>query len=121
MRQPCQPTSLQAELSASQPTARSGPRPIRQRQRAAAQARLRSARDAQAAVTLAGSPQLQDLEARVHASQVPGSGHSGLGHSGFDPTAVSRRSRQGPRFQPARDTQPAAPMDCTPPIGAEVR
>ena len=120
MRQPCQPTSLQADLSASQPAARAGPRPIRQRQRAAAQARSRGAHDAQPAPLSGGSPQLQDLEARVHASQVPGSGHSGLGHSGIVPTAVSRRSQRGPRFQPARDTQPAAPMDCTPPIGAEV-
>lgn len=121
LRQPCQPSSLQAQLSASQPAARSGPRPIRQRQRAAAQARLRSASDAQAAAPLAGSPQLQDLEARVHASQVPGSGHPGLGHSAIPATAVSRRPRQGPRFQPARDTQPATPMDCTPPIGAHVQ
>ena len=120
MRQPCQPTSLQADLSASQPAARAGPRPIRQRQRAAAQARSRGAHDAQPAPLSGGSPQLQDLEARVHASQVPGSGHSGLGHSGIVLTAVSRRSQRGPRFQPARDTQPAAPMDCTPPIGAEV-
>ncbi len=40
-----------------------------------------------------------------------------LGHSGLDTTSASRRSRQGPRL---RDMQPAAPLDCTPPIGAEV-
>ena len=68
----------------------------------------------------AGCPQLRHLEARVHASQVPGSGHSGLGYSEVVPTAASRRSRQGPGFKPAHDAQPAAPMDCTPPIGAEV-
>ena len=120
MRQPCHPTSFQAELSASHSAARSGSRPIRQRQRGAAQAHLRSARNAQAAATLAIGPQHQDLEARVHASQGPGSRHSGRGHSELDPTAASRRSRQGPCFQPARDTQPAALIDCTPPIGAEV-
>ena len=43
----------------------------------------------------AGCPQLRRLEARVHASQVPGSGHSGLGYS-------------------------EVVHDCTPPIGAEV-
>ena len=117
LRQPSQPTSFEAQLSASQQAVRSGPRPIRQRHRAAAQARSHSARATQAAATLGGSPQLQDLEARVHASQVPGSGHSGLGHTGLGPAS---RRRQGPRFQPARDTQTAAPMDCSPPIGAEV-
>ena len=61
MRQPCQPTSLQAALSASQQAARAGPRPIRQQQRAAAQARSRGAHDAQPA-PLSVSPHMQELE-----------------------------------------------------------
>ena len=43
-----------------------------------AEARSRGARDAQAAATLAESPQVRDIEARVHASQVTFFGHSGL-------------------------------------------
>ena len=46
--------------------------------RAAAEARSRGAGDAQAAATLAESPQVPDIVTRLHASQVTFSGHSGL-------------------------------------------
>ena len=46
--------------------------------RAAAEASSRGARDAQAAATLAESPQVPDIVTRLHASQVIFSGHSGL-------------------------------------------
>ena len=112
----------QAGLSASQRAAGSGPRPTRQRQQRPARTvpAMRVGQRSGLAAQRAGCPQLRRLEARVHASQVPGSGHSGLGYSEVVPTAASRRSRQGPGFKPAHDAQPAAPMDCTPPIGAEV-
>ena len=113
MRQASQTASFQVEQSAPQPARRTGPRPIRQRHRAA-QARMRDTREPQMSQQ-SPSPQLQQLEARVQAGRAPGTDRSGLGLS-----AATRPTRIGPRFQPARDTQPAAPMDCTPPIGAQV-
>lgn len=119
MRQPSQQASSQAQLLQQQqppappqpqPPRHSGPRPIRQRQRAAL-ARARAAQPAQATP----SPQLRQLEARVQASRAPGDARAGLGA-----TAASGPPQPGARFLPARDTQPATPMDCTPPSGAEI-
>ena len=114
MRQPSQPASFQAELSAPQAAARSAPRPIRQRQRAA-KALSRGAGDAAPSSTPPASTQLQELEARVRSSRTPGINRTGLGC-----TADTRTSSQGPSLHAARDTQPPTPMDCYPPPGPEV-
>jgi hypothetical protein len=113
LRQPSQPSSFQSQRSAPDPSRRSGPRPIRQRQRAA-QARTRTAAAAQPTQP-APSAQLQQLEARVQASRAPGGDRSGLGAS-----ASISGARSGPRFRPAGDTQPLTPMDCTPPRCAQI-
>lgn len=114
MRQPSQAATFQVAQPSLQPPRRPGPRPIRQRQRTA-RARTPEA-DAPQAVA-APSTQLRELEARVQASRAPGGDRSGLGR-----TTASRpaQARDSPRFRPASDTQPAAPMDCTPPAGAEI-
>ncbi|BDA48800.1 hypothetical protein COCOBI_12-4820 [Coccomyxa sp. Obi] len=114
MRQPSQPASFQAELSTPQSVPRSGPRPIRQRQRAA-KALSRGACDAATSSSPPASTQLHELEARVRSSRTPGSDRTGLGC-----TAATRTRPQGPSFHAARDTQPAIPMDCYPPPGAQV-
>ncbi|KAK9919138.1 hypothetical protein WJX75_009648 [Coccomyxa subellipsoidea] len=117
LRQPSQPSSFQSQRlsqrSAPDPLRRSGPRPIRQRQRAA-KARTRTAAAAQPTQP-APSAQLQQLEARVQASRAPGGDRSGLGAS-----AAISGARSGPRFRPAGDTQPFTPMDCTPPRCAQI-
>ncbi|BDA46016.1 hypothetical protein COCOBI_08-1080 [Coccomyxa sp. Obi] len=115
MRQPSLPASFQAELSTPQSVPRSGPRPIRQRQRAA-KALSRGACDAAPSSSPPASTQLQELEARVRSSRTPGTDRTGLGC-----TAATRTSPQGPSFHAARDTQPATPMDCYPPPGAQVQ
>ena len=97
LRQPSQPSSFQSQHSAPEPSRRSGPRPIRQRKRAA-QARTRTAAAAQPTQP-APSAQLQQLEARVQASRAPGGDRSGLGAS-----ASISGARSGPRFRPAGDS-----------------
>ncbi|BDA51426.1 probable LINE-1 retrotransposable element ORF2 protein [Coccomyxa sp. Obi] len=114
MRQPSLPASFQAELSTPQSVPRSGPRPIRQRQRAA-EALSRGACDAAPSSSPPASTQLQELEARVRSSRTPGTDRTGLGC-----TAATRTRPQGPSFHAARVTQPATPMDCCPPPGAQV-
>ncbi|BDA50097.1 hypothetical protein COCOBI_15-2250 [Coccomyxa sp. Obi] len=111
LRQPSQPASFQVEQAAPQLAARTGPRPIRQRQRAA----KALSRGACGAALSPASTQLQELEARVRSSRAPGSARTSLGC-----TAATRPRSQGPSFHAARDTQPAIPMDCHPPAGAQV-
>ena len=112
LRQPSQPSSFQSQ-PAPVPSRRPGPRQIRQRQRAA-QANTRTAATAQVTQPTP-SAQLQELEARVQASRAPGGDRSGLGTS-----APIRVARSAQRFRSAGNTQPLAPMDCTPPRRAQV-
>ena len=112
-----QPSSMQpSPTPPPPPPPTSGPRPIRVRQRAAAVARsIRS--QPQPVPVQPDSCQLQDLETHLSHSRTPGMDRRGLGSDGH------RAAPGAPAvaaFVPGSDSQPPVPMDCQPPIGAEV-
>ena len=99
------------------PPPSAGPRPIRVRQRAAAAARSSQAPPQPPTSGTQRSHQLQALETHISRSRTPGTDRRGLG------SAAARAAAAAPAaaaFVAATDSQPAVPMDCQPPIGADV-